>query len=117
MRTFRNFTDFQNVTYNVAGFELNNSQVQNIKNYNGFGYINKKKVSLSESDLDTIEIAKCEFFITRAINDAIENGNKVFFKNGEFSTKERLAMSTLSTIKADELIEVLNSLNIEIVKL
>ena len=114
MRTFRNFTDYQNVKYNISGQEVAAAIAVDLKIYGNSVYINRKKTNISEEDIDTIDIARCELFITKAINHSPKNGNKVFYANGEFTTEPRFSMYSLVTKKEKELREVLNSLNIEI---
>lgn len=116
MRTFRNFTDYQAVTYNIAGQEVNASVATDLKIYAGNTvYLNKKKVAISEDDVNTIETAQAEIFITKALNN-VEN-NRIFYKDGAFQFKERAFGNYYEIKKEKEVREVLASLNIEIVNL
>lgn len=116
MRTFRNFTDYQTVTYNIAGQEVNVSVATDLKIYAGNTvYLNKKKVAISEDDVNTIETAQAEFFITKVLYN-VEN-NRIFYKDGAFQFKERAFGNYYEVKKEKEVREVLASLNIEIVNL
>ena len=114
IRIFRNFTDYQNVKYNISGQEVDAPVAVDLKIYGDSVYINRKKTSISDEDIDTIDTARCELFITKAINNSPKNGNKVFYANGEFTIEPRFSMYSLVTKKEKELREILSSLNIEI---
>lgn len=72
--------------FSVAGEDLSAAECKELKIYaDGTAYINKKKVSLSESDIATIENAKEIYFLYSA-----SNAGGAYFDADlkEFSTSE-----------------------------
>lgn len=102
MNIYQNFADFQDVTYSIAGNNLSYSKVESIKVYaNNTAYIDKKKVDLSEADINTIEVAMCEFFITQVLNRV--KSKEIFYKNGKFMTELSMFSLKFETTKEAEL--------------
>ena len=125
IRIIENLTDYSEITYGVAGIPMNIGAVENLKVYaNNTVYLNGKKNILSSEDIDTIETALCEIFITRVINNQKGSKDQIFrttgyanrveyvsYKIGKFSFHE----NRISLNKDNEVRSILNQLNVEVV--
>lgn len=118
MKLFKTFADYQDQTITFEnGIELCFAEAIGLKVYaRNTVYINKKKVELTDNDIHTLEIAKCNYFITRAYNDCSDDTIYYSTLCDEFKTSKRTHIGFSTQLK-DELISFLQSININVIEI